>query len=192
MKIRIAAPLLLKATKLVNGFVSKSYIKESLRYMEIEAQENSGLVFRATDSYKAIQHTLKNVEIIEQGKCLIEPNNLLVLLNNFASKFEDIEIEASDDYIILKTTGGQFNLVRHIEKNYPNLEKIWPTKDKLEPAIYFKTKLLSSVVKTLSTETDIIGINIDNSIARKHLIETVNKNNQIITKVIVLGSRKDD
>lgn len=116
MRILLDRKLLLDRISIASSCVGKH---DTLKLVKLDAQKS--LTLQATDKEIAIVVDC-DAEIVEPGRCLLDPATLQSLLS--ASTAETVEIVSSDKVVTVLASKSKFNLPSHVVDEFPSISKV--------------------------------------------------------------------
>lgn len=163
MKLIIRNMILKNALEIVVRFISKDNRRKALQFANI-VNENGKVYLYATDSLKAIQYELLEVEeMSELTSFTFDPNFTLKMLKICANDFEKIVLYTSDQGNVFMDIGDLLNVsIPAFDDNYPDLSHLFsisPTPQQGENYINVDLNVLLSALRPLK-KADISTIKI--------------------------------
>lgn len=151
MRFTINNLQLIKALKLMQGFIAKSGVKPILNKIHIIASaENQKVCFEATDAWKAVKWYV-DAEVIEDGEDAIEIQPYMLSLLKFYKAPIAVTIYEENDDLKAKIDSNiiKLNDYGKVQSKYPNLSNVFNV-EALESKPLIDIKSLQSALKAMA------------------------------------------
>lgn len=144
MEIIIKQRELLQALSIVEKAISSKAVIDALKGIKIIAKGNS-LTFIASKTELAIEYTLDNINITEEGSLVVFGSQFINIVKKLADNESEIKIHTENNLVILQTATSKVSLITLNVYDYPEInfeskdESVVVPRDLLQKA-YNKTK----------------------------------------------------
>lgn len=118
MKVTCQRDSLLTACQLVSAAVAQRTTKPVLSNLKAVAQDDA-LTLVAYDMEVGIRYELRGVTVVRAGACILPVTELVKILRE--SPDPDISLDAGDEAIVAKTSGGRFEMPSLDVNEFPDI-----------------------------------------------------------------------